>query len=134
MIKKRLLSQIGHLDGFSIRPDPLQIIKQTLFLVKQVNNNIPVVHQDPVRRMIAFNALGCDAGFSELFFNIVRDRLELPDVVSSCYYEIVSNDTDIADINRLDIYALLFFNAFTCQFCQFPARPTFWLLSSISFL
>ena len=58
---KSFLLQIFYPDIPSVLPDPLEIVKEAVFLVKYMYNDIAEVEQHPARRAVALNVVGLDA-------------------------------------------------------------------------
>ena len=62
---------------FAVAPDSLEIIEDPLVFREYMNNNIIIVHQDPVGASVSLNVSGLIAGFSQRFLYAVRQCLYL---------------------------------------------------------
>ena len=110
----RLRSQCFLVNLFAVFPDSLQIIKQAVLTVKDMNNHIAVIHQHPVGIAIALHLFGADTGSSEFFIHKIRYCVHLARIVSVCndkeiffvdiYDENNKKDLVIVDYNYIDEY------------------------------
>ena len=97
---KSFLLQIFYPDIPSVLPDPLKIVKEAVFLVKYMYNDIAEVEQHPARRGLSFSLLQPEAGLVEFFLYVVDERIHLAVAASVGYDKVVRQNRDPGDICR----------------------------------
>ena len=80
----QFLQLLQILHGLSVAPDSLQIVEQTVLLGEHVDDDIAVVHQDPVGTTGSFYLFWFISCSSEMLFYIIYDCLYLIQVASAC--------------------------------------------------
>ena len=89
-MKQNLLQFLYILNYFSISPDALQIIKQSVIAGENVYDQIAVIHQDPSGSLIALDLTALMTGFAEFFLYIICHCLYLAGVASVCDDKVIS--------------------------------------------
>lgn len=101
-----LLQLLQILHGLSVAPDSLQIVEQTVLLGEHVDDDVAVVHQDPVGGLVALDLLHIAACLVELFLHVVHHGLHLVGVASAADDEVVCQHRYVLDIDDPDILPL----------------------------
>jgi len=81
---------------FRVSPEPLEIVVGTGFLEKDMDDEVAVVHQDPLGVLIPFHADRQIPAVLELEVNFVRNGLVLPDIRTGADDEIIGEGCDFA--------------------------------------
>jgi hypothetical protein len=90
-----------------VAPETLQVVISPCFLGKNVDHQVAIIHQHPLRVPIAFDAGGIVAELLELQLDLVRDGLNLASIAASADDEVVGEGADLSDIQRDDVTGLL---------------------------
>jgi hypothetical protein len=72
-----------------------------------MNQIVAVIEQNPLRVLIAFHAIGPLTQFSQLGFDFVRNRLNLPGVGSATDDEEIGKGSDFTKIEDDNVFGLL---------------------------
>lgn len=92
-----------------------------------MNNNMPIVNQDPTGSGIAFNVKRMKfVRFLDLFGNTLNDGLKLPLTAPAANHKIIGNHGSFADVQQGDVFTLLVCDQisdmpgeFDCFYCTF---------------
>ena len=57
-----MILEFIYADIFTVSPYSLKVIEKSVFLRKNMNNNITVIHKDPIRRAVTLNSLNVESG------------------------------------------------------------------------
>ena len=82
-----------------------------------MDDDIAVVHQNPVCGAVALYLAAWAAGLCESLLHIVRHGLNLAGVRSVCDYEIISQDRNVPDIYDFNVFSFFFFDGLYGCFC-----------------
>lgn len=75
---------------FPVAPDSFNIIEKTLFSVKNMNNIVDIIKENPLSVIISFHSFRPHAMFfQKFFFNIVCDGPYLIIIISGCNNKII---------------------------------------------
>lgn len=101
-----LLFQFTDIQCLPIAPDALQIIEESVVTVKDVYDDVAVIHKDPVGRLITFHLTAGAAHFAKFLFHVVYHGLNLVGIGTACYNKVIRHNGNVADIDDADIFAL----------------------------
>jgi hypothetical protein len=72
-----------------------------------MDDDIPVVHQDPLRRRGTFDAEGVDALAGQTAVDMVRDGANLTVRASRAKHQVVGHGGELPDVQHHDVLGLL---------------------------
>src|SRR6185369_4478102 len=106
------------LHSLRLAPQTLEVVKLSRLLLEDMDHEIAVVQQNPLRGFVALNARGGFAGFLELVVNSVGDRLHLSLVRAAEDHKVVGETRDLAQVqhDRIDGFLL----AASLKGCTYP--------------
>ena len=81
-----------------------------------MNDNIAIIHQNPICCLITFHLFAIISCSSKYFVYIVSHCLYLISVASAGDNKIIRQSGDFLDIDNFDIYCLFIFQSFTGHF------------------
>ena len=93
-------------NGRSVPPDAFQIVEKTVFFVKDMDDNIPVVQKHPVGRLVALNLPGSASDFPELLFYLIRHGLHLVAVGTAGDQEIIGQNGYMGNVQNAHVQRL----------------------------
>ncbi len=65
-----------------------------------MHQKVAVVHQDPLRRLVSFNADRQLANLLKAFLNLIADGMPLPRVRNGADYEVIREGCNLAKIEN----------------------------------
>ena len=102
---------MGRNNG-GVTPQPLQVIVRARAFGKDVDQKIAVIHEDPLSRMVAFDADGPFTLFLQLFFDLVRDGLSLAGIGNGADDEEIGKRSDWPEIEDQQVCSFFGFRSF----------------------
>lgn len=104
--RRRRLGRRRDGDASRVSPQAFQIVKLASFVREDVDQQIAVISQNPLGRLVAFHADGTVAVGLQLLLDGVTDRLDLADVRPRADQEVIGKRRDFTHVENPDVGCL----------------------------
>ena len=100
--------ECGRVDLRRVTPQAFQPVKLSFFREKDVDDEVDVVHQDPLGSPSALDALRLDAQIpGQALLDVIRDRQRLPVRGGMADHEKVGDVTDVSEVEDDEVFSFL---------------------------
>ena len=96
-------------------PEPIEIVIRSSRCRKDMNQNVSVIHQNPLSGVVTFDADWPFPYFLQSRFHFVADCLTLPRIADRADYEEISKRGDRSQVENSDIRGLFGFSGLRSQ-------------------
>ena len=106
----------GVFEQLPVAPQPFQVIEYPGVFREDVNDQIEIVHQDPLGIPVALDMIRLEASFFHPQFHLVRNGLDLPGRVAGTYQEVIGKRSDLGNVQDDNVVSLLIVYGFEGHF------------------
>ena len=109
---------------YDVSPEAFEVVQLPGVFCEDMQNNIPIVSQNPIAVFALDVATACALAFHQ-YANFLCNRIALPLIGGGRNNEIVKQRRDFSDIEYNDIFAFEVFTSFCTQAGTFQTGRTF---------